>query len=570
LEYFCKIGFKLFVKKQYTKSVRNLKHMPKFKAGMFSWALLSVTIICAASPAFAQSTTTEVAPKEATPTALPSATPVEASPTPKEDTAKPGTLAVSDRNVQLLKSFNDRYQCGIANIDQAITRSDFANNIAVCLTSIEVKLAQNPSAVSTDDLAQLKEMTSQFMDEVSYLSNRVETLEKKVTGMQKTSTFSTTTKLSGEVIVGLTTNSGQTRTGDTNSGNTQFADRVRLNFDTTFTGKDRLRTRLQARNLTSLNGAAAIQGGTGTNATRLGFDGDSGNALSVSLLQYTLPVFDKSKLIVETVGSEFNENMYTFNPQLTSSGSGALTRFGRYNPVYRQSNDGAAATLDYRMSPEFSVAVGYALPGTVANSPGNDAGLFGGNYAGIVQLRYQPSPELDLGLSYARSYHSGGSGVAGSTGTQFADNPFSGAPTVANHYNFLASAKISPGFILSGWVGLTNANIEAGGSRTGSADILNGAITAAFTDVGGKGNTLGFIVGVPPTVSSISSSVATNRIRYNPDTSLHLEALYKIKMSDNLEITPGILLITSPESQPGVGGNRGSEFVGTVRTTFKF
>jgi hypothetical protein len=574
LEYFCKIGFKLFVKKQYTKSVRNLKHMPKFKAGMFSWALLSVTIICAASPAFAQSTTTEVAPKEATPTALPSATPVEASPTPKEDTSKPDTLAVSDRNVQILKSFNDRYQCGIANIDQAITRSDFANNIAVCLTSIEVKMAQNPSAVSSDDLTQLKELTNQFMDEVSYLGNRVETLEKKVTGMQKASTFSTTTKLAGEVIVGLTTNSSQTRTGDTNQGNTQFANRVRLNFDTTFTGKDRLRTRLQARNITSLNGAAPIQGGTGTNATRLGFDGDEANGVNVSLLQYTLPVFDKSKLIVETVGSEFNENMYTFNPLLASSGSGSLTRFGRYNPVYRQSGDGAAATLDYRMSPEFSVAVGYAIPGSfaasVANNPGNDAGVFGGNYAGIVQLRYQPSPDLDLGLSYARSYHSTGSGVTGSTGTGFANNPFSGAPTVANHYSFSASTKLSPGFILSGWVGLTNANIEAGGSRTGSADILNGAITAAFTDVGGKGNTLGFIVGVPPTVSSISSSVATNRIRYNPETSLHLEALYKIKMSDNLDITPGILLITSPESQPGAGGSRGSEFVGTVRTTFKF
>jgi Carbohydrate-selective porin, OprB family len=551
--------------------------MPKLKAGMFSWALLSVTVVCVAAPAFAQSTATEVAPKEVTPSAIPSTTPAEVVPTPKEDTAKPGTLAVSDRNVQILKSFNDRYQCGIANIDQAITRADFANNIAVCLTSIEVKLAQNPTAVATDDLTQLREMTSQFMDEVSYLGNRLESVEKKVGVLQK-STFSNTTKLNGEVIVGLTTNSSQTRTGDTNQGNTQFANRVRLNFDTSFTGKDRLRTRLQARNLTSLNGGSgtpnSLNGGTGTNATRLGFDGDENNGVNVSLLQYTLPVFDNSKLIIETVGSEFNENMYTFNPQLASSGSGSLTRFGRYNPVYRQSGDGAAATFDYRMSPEFSVALGYAIPGafaaSVANSPNNDAGVFGGNYAGIVQFRYQPSPDLDLGLSYARSYHSTGSGVTGSTGTNFSNNPFNGAPTVANHYSFSASTKLSPGFILSGWVGLTNANIEAGGTRTGSADILNGAITAAFTDVGGKGNTLGFIIGVPPTVSSISSSVATNRIRYNPETSLHLEALYKIKVSDNLDITPGVLLITSPESQPGAGGSRGSEFVGTVRTTFKF
>jgi Carbohydrate-selective porin, OprB family len=534
---------------------------------MFSWALLSVTVICAASPAAAQSI---AAPEVvATPSAAPTV-PAEVAPTVKEDTTKPGFLAVSDRNVQILKSFNERYQCGIANIDQAISRADFANNIAVCVTSIEVKLAQNSTTVSTDDMAQLRELTGQFMDEVSYLSNRVETLEKKVTGIQKASSFSTTTKLAGEVIVGLTTNSSQTRTGDTNTGNTTFANRVRLNFDTTFTGKDKLRTRLQSRNLTSLN-ASAGSGGTGTNTTRLGFDGGGENATSVSLLQYTLPVFDKSRLIIETTGSEFNENMYTFNPLLTSSGSGSLTRFGRYNPVYRQSNDGAATTLDYRFSPEFSAAIGYAIPGVVANNPGNSAGVFGGNSAGIVQLRYQPSPDFDLGLNYARSYSAGGSGISGSTGSNFADNPFNGAPTVADHYNFLASARIAPGFVLSGWVGLTTASIEGGRtSGTGSADIYNGAISAAFTDVGGKGNVLGFIVGIPPTVSGISSSVATNRIRYNPETALHLETLYKIKVSENLEITPGLLLITSPESQPGSGGTRGSEFVGTVRTTFKF
>jgi hypothetical protein len=197
------------------------------------------------------------------------------------------------------------------------------------------------------------------------------------------------------------------------------------------------------------------------------------------------------------------------------------------------------------------------------------SGVFGGNYAGIAQLRYQPSPDLDLGFVYSRSYHNNGAGVTGSTGSSVANNPFNGAPTVANHYNFLASSKLSPGFTLSGWVGLTNANIESGGSSSGSADIINGAITAAFSDVGAKGNVLGFIIGVPPKVSSITSSIAGNRTRFNPDTALHLETLYKIKVSDNLDITPGVLLITNPESAPGAA-NRGSEFVGTVRTTFKF
>jgi Carbohydrate-selective porin, OprB family len=569
--------------------------MLKFKAGMFSWSILTITVFCTA-PAFAQVQvpSQDAAAQSVTPVD-PAANSAEAKNKADAQAPKTGSLELSDSSVQFLKSFNDRHKCGIANIDAAISRADFANNIVVCLTSTEVKLAQDPNAIPASELAQLRDVVDQFSNEVSYLGNRLETVEKKVASIQKASSFSTTTKLAGEVIVALTGNSSQTRAGDTNSGGITFADRVRINLDTTFSGKDRLRTRLQSRNLTSLN-AGSGGGGTGTNATRLGFDGNdsggSGNTTSVSLLQYTLPIFNGSRLIVETVGSEFNENLYTFNPQLTSSGSGAISRFGRYNPVYRQSNDGAAATADFRLSPEFSFGIGYAIPNgtnpilgvpaapagatplpttvvTAANDTGVSSGVFGGNYAGIAQLRYQPSPDTDLGLVYSRSYHNNGAGVTGSTGSAFANSPFGSAPTVANHYSFLASTKLSPGFTLSGWVGLTNASIENGGSSTGNADIFNAALTAAFTDVGAKGNTLGFIIGVPPRVSSISSSVAANRLRSNPDTTLHLETLYKIKVSDNLDITPGVLLITNPESAPGAA-SRGSEFVGTVRTTFKF
>jgi hypothetical protein len=191
-----------------------------------------------------------------------------------------------------------------------------------------------------------------------------------------------------------------------------------------------------------------------------------------------------------------------------------------------------------------------------------------------VQLRYQPSQDLDLGLIFARSYHPGGGGVTGGTGSSFAQNPFNGLSTTANHYSFLASSKLSPTFTLSGWVGLTNASIDNVATRTGNADIFNAAITASIADVGAKGNVLGFIVGIPPTVSSLSTNVpATATVnpgnRFNTDTALHLEAIYKIRVNDNLEITPGVLFITNPESQPNTP-NRGSEFVGTVRSTFRF
>ncbi len=489
--------------------------------------------------------------------------------TDETNVAQPQRVAASnlmptDPQVQQLNRINDRYQCGITSIQQEIPQSELVRNMGTCLNTLEEKMAANPNLVAAEDLAQLKALAKAFTSEVGALENRVTNVENSFKVAQETSTFSTTSKLVGEVIVGFTAYSGNTSSAaNSSTSGTQLSNRVRLNIDTTFTGKDKLRTRLQSRNTTPLNGATT----TNTRMTRLGFDGDEANSTNLSLLQYTLPVFDRSKLILETVGSEFNENMYTFNPLLASSGGGSLTRFGRYNPVYRQSGDGAAATLDHRFSDEFTASIGYAVPGTVAADPtaniapsGTGGGAFGGAYAIIGQVRYEAAPGINLGLNYARSYSPNGANISGGTGSAFANSPFGTAPTVANHYNFLASAKVSPGFVLSGWAGLTNASLDNGGAG-GSADIFNFAVTAAFPDLGAKGNVLGLIVGVPPKVTG--SSVAA---RVDRDTSLHLEALYKIKMSDNLDITPGVLLITNPEHN----SSRASEVVGTIRTTFRF
>jgi Carbohydrate-selective porin, OprB family len=568
--------------------------MFKFKVGTFSLALLSLSVVCASSPAFAQSEPLAVdtaaiknstsLPESSTDKNLTGSAITEPSEVvPNQVAANGDDLLPTDRNVQILKSIDSKYNCGAGALDQTVSRSDFANSVVNCLNALEAKIAKNPGEIPASDLAQLKELTNNFLGEINALNTRVETVEKKVALLQNGSSFSTTTKLAGEVIFGVSGFSGQTRPNaaapDTNPGSIVATNRVRLNFDTSFTGKDRLRTRLESRNNIPFNGAATINGGTGTNLTRLGWDGDEGNTTNLSLLQYTLPVFNGSKLVIDATGSEFNENMYTFNPLLAPAAIGSFTRFGRFNPVYRQSGLGTAATLDYKMGPSFTASVGYAVPlapplgpGSpgvgIANNPNSNAGLFGGNHAAIAQIRYQPSPTLDLGLSYARSYHSTGAGVMAATGSGFANNPFHGAPTSANHYSFSASAKVSPSFVLSGWVGLTNASTE-NGAPAGTADIFNAAVTAAFPDFGGKGNVLGFVIGIPPRVSSISTGVPTNTGRYNPDTSYHLEALYKIKLSDNISITPGVLLITNPESAPGAA-SRGSEFVGTIRTTLFF
>jgi carbohydrate-selective porin OprB len=54
--------------------------------------------------------------------------------------------------------------------------------------------------------------------------------------------------------------------------------------------------------------------------------------------------------------------------------------------------------------------------------------------------------------------------------------------------------------------------------------------------------------------------------REDPDTGLHVEGLYKFKLTDNILITPGVIWLTAP----GHDNDNDDIFVGTIRTTFTF
>jgi hypothetical protein len=154
-----------------------------------------------------------------------------------------------------------------------------------------------------------------------------------------------------------------------------FDNRVRLNFRTSFTGKDMLITSLQARNTASFSGAT----GGNTAMVRFGFEGDEGNAEYIHLLQYQFPVGPNTKITGNTVGNEPDTYISkNFNPVLAPAGTGAISRFGRFNPIYRLSAEGAGLTIDHKFSKEFGVVVGYGVPKNtfidgVVNNPNANA-----------------------------------------------------------------------------------------------------------------------------------------------------------------------------------------------------
>lgn len=92
------------------------------------------------------------------------------------------------------------------------------------------------------------------------MRRRVDSLEAASAELEANQ-FSTSTKLVGELITYLGDAFGEDAE-DVN--NTSFGYRARLDFNTSFTGEDRLRTRLQATNLRLFDTGAIFGGSQGT------------------------------------------------------------------------------------------------------------------------------------------------------------------------------------------------------------------------------------------------------------------------------------------------------------------
>jgi hypothetical protein len=134
------------------------------------------------------------------------------------------------------------------------------------------------------------------------------------------------------------------------------------------------------------------------------------------------------------------------------------------------------------------------------------------------------------------------------------------------------SWRVTDNFVLGGWGGLTKAQLlneteipDLGTSSSGRSDIWNWAVTLAFPDAFKEGSTAGLIVGMQPWTTS-STIVLPGDLRLTEESSLHIEAFYQYAINDNISLTPGIIVITSPDND-----TRNSPIVlGVIRTTFEF
>ncbi|MGB6295534.1 MAG: iron uptake porin [Rivularia sp. (in: cyanobacteria)] len=469
---------------------------------------------------------------------------------------------------EALLSLIEKYDClstsgNQFNGDRPMTRYEFAAAFNACLTTIEGLIANSTNNLAqVEDLTILNRLQNEFVVELKEVRNRVDNLEAQVTSIEKNQ-FSTTTTLNGTVDFYLINAFGDVKAAapgdnlrESLDSNLSFSSRAVLDFDTSFTGKDLLRTSIQAGNVSSFDRSAV-----GTDMISLIGATNTDNEIDLASLYYEAPIGNNRGTVVVAPIAGFPTRIF---PSLNPVSS--VSTFGSENPIYAFAF-GTGGVVYYKFTDELAGGVSYF---TTSGSD-VDEGLFGEQFSSLSQLTYTPSDRVAIALTYGRYYApqpDSSINITGGKGSRFAQLPFGDSATSTNGFGLQFTYKLSKKFILGGWGSYLNANAEASpnvigvnASQGADADIWSWAITAAFPDLGKKGSQLNLVFGMPPKVTNNDISQ-----REDEDTALHFELSYNYPVNDNISITPGVVMITNPEHN----ADNDTIVVGLMRTRFKF
>jgi len=493
-----------------------------------------------------------------------------------------------------LQSLVERYGCIAGYPDRtfrgnrALSRYEFAAGLNACLDKMNELISTGlADKVSKEDLAALQRLQEEFAAELATLKGRVDALENK-TARIEAQQFSTTTKLSGQAVIALsgafgnggqffasnTNGSGNGRTaGSIDSGNvnTTVNARVRLDFNTSFTGSDLLITRLEAGNgggsAGNILGAAPVG-----DAGNIGFDtfgldfGGVGTNFNLAKLRYDFnltPDIRASIGPVMHVYDHVDANSYANNEGVDFSNSFFLN-----NPLTVLINPlsgGAGAFLNWNPgNGAFSVRALYLAangsdPGRGTNKSGSDIvtnrGLTGDPYQGTVEVEFAPKSgdakgPFAIRLQYTQGSISNVDVKSGGVNLEWA---FAKGVAVFGRYGF--GTIDCRGFALSGagcpaYRNFVNTNVTA--TNLNPQTFMVGL---AFPDLFKPGALAAIAVGQPFIESKVGNSTQTN-----------VEVFYNFPITSNISITPDIQFIFNPNNNSA----NSMITVGTLRTVFSF
>jgi hypothetical protein len=484
----------------------------------------------------------------------------------------------TDWAYQALSNLVERYGCvagypnGTFQGKKAMTRFEAAALLNACLDRV------------TEVTDQLKKLMKEFEKELAILKGRVDGLEARV-GTLEANQFSTTTKLRGSThwVFGANSFSGtapQYSAGTAYEGGTTINYDLRLNLDTSFTGKDLLRTRLRAGNYGSSGGPSSGFFWTGVGLNNLGdqaYQSSAGpNIVEIDRLSYQVPLGNgftfiggprvrQDDTLAMWPSNYPADTVLGFFTYAGSPGVFNLALGGGAGLIWQRNGFNASASY-------VSLNANYGQPGytgVASNTNTNGGGGIltqGAASSTTVQLGYTGN---NWGAAFTYSYGQNGVGINLGNATPLAANSLSLGTGTSNNYGLGAywTPKTPGGYIplvSVGWgyvaYDTTNTNVSA---------AQEWYLGLQWTDAFIKGNTFGMAVGQPTFVTALTNGTPN-------DAGYAWEWWYKFEVSDHITVMPAIFYLSNPLGQNGhlAAGGNGNNVINNlgalIKTTFKF
>jgi len=458
----------------------------------------------------------------------------------------------TDWAYQALGNLVQRYGCvagypnGTFSGDQALTRYEAAALLNACLDRV------------TEVTDELQKLLSEFKNELTILKGRVDGLDSKV-GQLEANQFSTTTKLSGvaTMVIGGASNgeTASTNGGATSSStvkdNIVFNYDLKLNLDTSFSGKDLLRTQLRANNFQNsafgAYGSSALEVASSPNNL-------SADSVGINRLFYQTPI---GKNWTATLGAKVRQDdMLAMDPSAYNADS-VLYRLSLAGVSAAYNNNiGAGAGISYKNPNGFNLSLNYI---SNQNFSGNSSTTtsFGvsntgsGVGAGSTTTAQVGYAKENWGAAFVYNYSNADVSVA--------SNDINATYGSAGSNNLGFSAYWQPketGFIPSISAGVGTAYFN-GDNPSNSRTTYQVALQ--WDDAFVKGNTLGMAYGDTAVGGSFTNQGGGSNLQ--PSTAY--EVFYKFQVTDNIAVTPAFFWINGQGSDVDQTG-------GLIKTTFKF
>ena len=453
----------------------------------------------------------------------------------------------TDWAYQALSNLIERYGCvagypnGTFKGGQAMTRFEAAALLNACLDRV------------TETTDELKKLMTEFQKELAILKGRVDGLDARV-GVLEANQFSTTTKLKGIAVMTLGAGSNGAVAGVANTNSLQdhiaFNYDVKLNLDTSFTGKDLLRTTLRGNNFqnSTFGGAGSFALYDASNPSNV-----SGDAVAINRLFYQFPV---GEAWTATFGAKVRQDdmlamwpsAYNADPildRMTYAGAS-----GAYSL-----NMGAGVGLSYKKN-GFSVSANYisnqlasgnssvaATNGVTTDTNATGSGI-GAASTTTAQVGYAAE---NWGMAFAYTY----ANSAALTALNDANASYVSKGSNALGFSAYWQPK-QTGIIPSISAGVGTVYYSGTGNSPSSGNNnTTWQVALQWNDAFIKGNALGMAYGDMQTGGN--STAPTNAY----------ELFYKFQVTDNISVTPAFFWIDNYGTNPASTG-------GLVKTTFKF